>query len=57
MKHRLQGIAVLLMAILMTLAFGEKPFFDLDMEWSVLFCACGLFGLLLTWMPDRKDGE
>ena len=54
MKKQLQGIALILIAILMMIGYGEKPFFDLDFGWSVIFKIVGIAGVVMTFLPDKK---
>jgi len=54
MKKQLQGIALILYAILMTVQYGDKAFFDLDFGWSVIFNLVGIAGVVLTFLPDKK---
>ena len=54
MKKQLQGIALILVSILLMLGFGNAPFFDLDFRWSLVFSLVGIIGAVLTFMPDKK---
>lgn len=54
MKKQLQGIALILFAILMTIEYGHKAFFDLDFGWSMIFDIIGIAGVVLTFLPDKK---
>ena len=54
MKKQLQGIALILIAILMMIGYGDKAFFDLDFGWSMIFNIVGIVGLVMTFLPDKK---
>ena len=54
MKKQLQGIAVLLLSILRTLAYGNEPVFDLSFRWNTVFVLMGIVGVILTFIPDHK---
>ncbi len=55
MKKQLQGIAIILISILLMLGYGNKPFFDLDFGWSLIFSIIGVVGVVMTFMPDKKN--
>lgn len=58
MKRQLQGIAILLFSILMTLGAeiaGWRYVSDLDLRWQHIFWMLGLFGLVLALLPDKKE--
>ena len=57
MKRQLQGIAILLFSLLLTLgsaAVGWDFVFDLDLQWQHIFMALGAAGLLIALLPDKK---
>ena len=54
MRKQLQGIALILFAILMMIGYGDIAFFDLDFGWSVIFKIVGVVGVVITFLPDRK---
>jgi len=55
MKRQLQGIALILVSILFMLGFGNAPFFDFSfIDWSVVFGAVGIAGLVLTFMSGNS---
>lgn len=54
MKKQLQGIALILVSILLMLGFGNVPFFDLDFGWSLIFSIVGIVGVIMTFLPDKK---
>ena len=54
MKRQLQGIAIILVCILLMLGFGNEPVFDLSFRWSVVFAAGGVVGAIMTFLPDKK---
>jgi len=54
MKKQLQGIALILYAILMTIQYGHKSFFDFDFGWSMIFNIIGIVGVVLTFWTDKK---
>lgn len=47
MKRQLQGIAVLLFGILMTLI-------DLGIYWREVFMFFGVVGLVIAFLPEKK---
>ena len=53
MKKQPQGIALILVSILLMLGFGDAPFFDLDFRWSLIFSLIGIAGAVMTFLPDR----
>ena len=54
MKKQLQGIAIILVCILLMLGFGNAPFFDLSFRWSLIFSIIGIAGAAMTFLPDKK---
>lgn len=54
MKKQLQGIAIILVSILLMLGFGNEPVFDLSFRWSVVFSTVGLAGVAMAFLPDKK---
>ncbi len=55
MNRQLKGIALILLAILLTIVYGNRSFFDLDFDWSLLFTLLGIVGTVLVFLPDKKD--
>ena len=55
MKNPLQGIALILVSILLMLGFGDAPFFDLDFRWSLIFSLIGIAGAVMAFLPDKKN--
>lgn len=55
MKRQLQGIALILFAILMMIGYGDKAFFDLDFGWSMIFKLIALAGVVMTFLPNKKN--
>ena len=53
MKKQLQGIAIILVSILLMLGFGNEPVFDFSFRWSAVF-AIGVAGAVMTFLPDKK---
>lgn len=54
MRKQLQGIAIILVSILLMLGFGNAPFFDLNFRWSAVFTIVGIVGLVVSFFPDKK---
>jgi hypothetical protein len=54
MKRQLQGIALILFAILMMIGYGDQYFFDLDFNWSMIFKIIAIAGLVMTFLPEKK---
>ena len=54
MRKQLQGIALILVSILLMLGFGNTPFFDLSFRWSAVFTIVGIAGIVMTFLPDKK---
>ena len=57
MKKQLQGIALILFSVLMTISFeiaGWRYLGDLDLKWAHIFMLTGIVGLILTFIPERK---
>lgn len=42
MKKQLQGIAIILVSILLMIGFGNEPVFDLSFSWSAIFSIVGI---------------
>lgn len=58
MKKQLQGIALILLSILLTLCFGYLGWDnigDLSLSWSHLFIISGLIGTVFVFLPDKND--
>ena len=55
MKKQLQGIAIILLSILLMLGFGDEPVFDLSFRWSAIFSLFGVAGVVMTFLPDKKN--
>ena len=54
MKKQLQGIAVILLSILLMIGFGNEYFFDFSCRWSAVFTVVGVVGVLMTFLPNKK---
>lgn len=54
MKKQLQGIAIILLSILLMLGFGNEPVFDFSFRWFVIFSIVGIAGVVMTFLPDNK---
>ena len=54
MKKQLQGIAIILVSILLMIGFGNAYFFDFSCRWSVVFAIVGIIGAVITFLPDKK---
>lgn len=48
MKKQLQGIAIILVCILLMIGFGNEPVFDFSFRWSVIFSIIGIVGAVVT---------
>ena len=58
MKRQLQGIAIILFSILLTVTFnsvGWKYVFDLSLYWAHVFMLIGIVGLVMVFVPEHKD--
>ena len=55
MKKQLQGIALILISILLMLGYGNAPVFDLSLRWSLIFSIIGIVGVVMTFLPNKKD--
>ena len=55
MKKQLQGISLILVSILLMMAYGDRYFFDLDFDWSLIFSAIGIAGSVMTFLPKKKN--
>ena len=55
MKKQLKGIALLLVSLLLMIGYGNKSFFDLSFRWSAVFTIVGIVGVVMAFMPDKKD--
>ena len=54
MRRQLQGIALILVSILMMIGSGDQAFFDLDFGWSMIFKIVGITGVVMNFLPDKK---
>mgnify|MGYP003421433632 FL=1 len=53
MKRQLQGIALILVSILLTLGYGNEIFlFD---RAALVFSIVGIVGVVMTFLPDKKN--
>ncbi len=48
MKRQLQGIALILVSILLTIGYG-------DGRAALLFSIVGIVGVVMTFLPDKKN--
>ena len=53
MKRQLQGIALILVSILLTIGYGDAPFI-IDRA-ALLFSIVGIVGVVMTFLPDKKN--
>lgn len=56
MRRQLQGIALLLFRILLTLGFAAADIryvFDLSLEWSIVWMLLGAAGLVLVFWKEK----
>ena len=54
MKKQLQGIALILVSIMLMLGYGNAAFFDLSFRWSLIFSIIGIVGAVMTFLPNKK---
>lgn len=57
MKRQLQGVALLLFSILLTLGFAVADIryvFDLSLEWSTVWMLLGAVGLVMVFRKEKK---
>lgn len=54
MKKQLQGIAIILVSILLMMGFGNEPVFDFSFRWSAIFAIVGIAGAVTTFLPEKK---
>lgn len=54
MKKQLQGIALILISILLMIGYGNEPFFDASLRWSAVFSVVGIAGVVMAFIPDKK---
>lgn len=55
MKKQLQGIALILVSILLMIGFGSEPVFDFSFRWSVIFSIAGIAGAVMVFLPDKEN--
>lgn len=56
MKGQFRGITIILIAILLTLAYGDKAVFDFSFRWNTVFVLLGMAGLLIVFLsPGTKN--
>ena len=55
MRKQLKGIGLLLFSILLTIANGDNPFFDLDFSWSLIYVIMGIVGVIVVALPWDND--
>lgn len=51
----MQGIVLILLSILLTMFFGNYPFFDFSFLWSVIFDVVGIIGCAMSFLPGKKE--
>ena len=54
MKKQLQGIAIILVSILLMIGFGNESVFDFSFRWSAIFTIVGIVGAVITFLPEKK---
>lgn len=54
MKRQLQGLALILLSILLMLGYGDISVFDLDFKYSLFFTAVGVIGTVMTFLPNKE---
>ena len=54
MKRQLQGIAIILVSILLMLGFGNEPVFDYSFRWSLVFTIVGITGVVMTFLSEKE---
>ena len=57
MKKQLEGLAVILMSLLLTVGFnsvGWDHVFDLDIQWQHIFMISGAVGAVMVFRPEKK---
>lgn len=55
MKRQLQGITLLLLAILFTIIYGDNAFFHLSFDWAQVFTLLGIVGAVLVFLPGKGE--
>ena len=53
MKRQLQGIALILVSILLTIGYGNEIFLFDRAAWA--FSIVGIVGVVMTFLPDKKN--
>ena len=53
MKRQLQGIALILVSILLMIGYGNEIFLFDRAAWA--FSIVGIVGVVMTFLPDRKN--
>lgn len=58
MKRQLQGIAIILCSILLSVTFHNVGWIhfigDVGVDWQHLFMITGIVGVVLSFLPDKK---
>lgn len=54
MKKQLQGLALILVSILLMIGYGNEPLFDFSLRWAALFSIIGIIGAVMVFTPDKK---
>ena len=54
MKKQLEGVSLILLAILFMLGYGNAPFLDLSFRWSLIFTLVGIAGAVMVFLPDKE---
>ena len=55
MKKQMQGIALILVSILLMIGFGNEHISDFSIRWSVVFSIVGIIGVVMTFLSDKKN--
>ena len=53
-EKQLEGVSLILLAILFMLGYGNAPFFDLSFRWSWIFAIVGIAGAVMVFLPDKE---
>ena len=57
MKRQLQGIALILVSILLMLGYGNVAFFDLSFKWALIFSVIGISVSDIASLPFRSGRQ
>lgn len=57
MKKQLQGIAVILLAVLLVIVYGSKPLLNMNVSPDAIFILLGIGGAVWTYLVSAGNSD